>query len=186
MIWAIQRHPPRFQSLFVPTSQACGLKNHSFLRPIWPWPRGSLAWHIGRNQWYHFGPGIGMFTGGTIWLLTHGHMLLYSQRHSWSALHPASERAGAGPSVRAQHTKGMGHSASRGHLCLKSLGFPVALACMYLTLTLHLSANPHFFGESAWLTDHWQVSQSASTQSSEPFYPPDVWISLSGQWTYLD
>ena len=38
-----------------------------------------------QNQWYHFGVGappilkpilvgIGMFTGGTIWILTHGHM----------------------------------------------------------------------------------------------------------------
>ena len=42
---------------------------------------------VGQNQWYHFGVGappilephlvgIGMFTGGTIWLLTHGHMSL--------------------------------------------------------------------------------------------------------------
>ena len=39
---------------------------------------------VGQNQWYHFGVGappilepilvgIGMFTGGTIWILTHGH-----------------------------------------------------------------------------------------------------------------
>ena len=39
---------------------------------------------VGQNQWYHFEvgaplilvyvSGIGIFTGGTIWLLTHGHM----------------------------------------------------------------------------------------------------------------
>ena len=40
---------------------------------------------VGQNQWYHFGVGagappilvlveIGMFTGGTIWVLTHGHL----------------------------------------------------------------------------------------------------------------
>ena len=40
---------------------------------------------VGLNQWYHFGAGaspilepilveIGMFTGGTSWILTHGHM----------------------------------------------------------------------------------------------------------------
>ena len=38
---------------------------------------------VGQHQWYHFGVGapslvyfsgwLGMFTGGTIWLLTHGH-----------------------------------------------------------------------------------------------------------------
>ena len=42
-----------------------------------------LAMAVGQNQWYHFGVGappilepilvgIGMFTGGTIWILTHG------------------------------------------------------------------------------------------------------------------
>ena len=41
-----------------------------------------------QNQWYHFGVGappilepilvgVGMFTGGTIWLLTHGHIYIY-------------------------------------------------------------------------------------------------------------
>ena len=40
---------------------------------------------VGRNQWSHFGVGapilgpilvgIGMFTGATIWVLTHGHLL---------------------------------------------------------------------------------------------------------------
>ena len=41
---------------------------------------------VGQNQWYDFGVGeftthfglflvgIGMFTGGTIWMLTHGHL----------------------------------------------------------------------------------------------------------------
>ena len=45
-----------------------------------------------QNQWYHFGVGeftthfrtyfsgwIGMFTGGTIWVLTHGHMNFFRQ-----------------------------------------------------------------------------------------------------------
>ena len=41
---------------------------------------------VGQDQWYHFGVGappfssivvgIGMFTGGTIWILTHGHVRL--------------------------------------------------------------------------------------------------------------
>ena len=44
---------------------------------------GNMA--AGQNQWYHFGVGaapilveilvgIGMFTGGTIWILSHGHI----------------------------------------------------------------------------------------------------------------
>ena len=41
---------------------------------------------VGQDQWYHFGVGappisvyfsgwIGMFTEGTIWILTHGHIV---------------------------------------------------------------------------------------------------------------
>ena len=48
-----------------------------------------------QNQWYHLGVGappilepifvgVGMFTGGTIWLLTHGHILF--QKSDWENL----------------------------------------------------------------------------------------------------
>ena len=47
---------------------------------------------MGQNQWYHFGVGaplilepilvgIGMFTGGTIWILTHGQVV--GMRRGW-------------------------------------------------------------------------------------------------------
>ena len=53
--------------------------------------QGTLQQHththmaVGQNQWYHFGVGappilepivgVGMFTGGTIWILTHSHLI---------------------------------------------------------------------------------------------------------------
>ena len=49
---------------------------------------------VGQNQWYHLGVGappilepillgIGMFTGGMIWTLTHGHIILLDQTAAW-------------------------------------------------------------------------------------------------------
>ena len=55
------------------------ISGHAF----WVGPKGDLA--VGQDQWYRFGVGappilepivvgIWMFTGGTIWILTHGHL----------------------------------------------------------------------------------------------------------------
>ena len=52
---------------------------------------------MGQNQWYHFGVGaapilepirvgIGMFTGGAIWILTHGHIALIFQHPAKAGL----------------------------------------------------------------------------------------------------
>ena len=69
--------------------QACNLGHREVGGPACVLIRGTDQSHVaeGQSQWYHFDVGeftthvrtyfsgwIGMFTGGTIWILTHGHV----------------------------------------------------------------------------------------------------------------